>query len=167
MVKQSILMHVGHSLGWSSVFYIFGSLGVVWFTVWAKNASSGPTVDATVSSEERSYVVANTSDQVLLSPCPLPYAFALSPPLVTTTSECGFSVDTSAYRDVCSQSRSSRVCTIRDWLAAAARRLVIPCGAFSVFRLQLGKYRGSCCCPSPQSGRSSSATSATIGGASY
>jgi len=55
--------HMIASLGWSSVFFIFGSLGVVWFVLWLKTASSGPNEDPTVSPEERSFIVSNTCDQ--------------------------------------------------------------------------------------------------------
>lgn len=55
------------SIGWSSVFYIFGSLGVLWFAFWVQNASSGPTEDTIVSEEEKSLIVENTCDQVRLT----------------------------------------------------------------------------------------------------
>jgi len=60
----SLSPHMIASLGWSSVFYIFGSLGVAWFAFWVQNASSGPIGDKEVSPEEEDYIVANTCDQV-------------------------------------------------------------------------------------------------------
>ena len=46
------------------MFYIFGSLGVVWFALWFRKAASGPTNDPRVSDKEREYIVANTCEQV-------------------------------------------------------------------------------------------------------
>ena len=53
-----------HAFGWASVFYIFGSLGVVWFALWLRKAASGPLSDDRVSEREREYIVANTCEQV-------------------------------------------------------------------------------------------------------
>lgn len=53
-----------HAYGWASVFYIFGSLGVVWFVLWLRKAASGPVSDTRVSEKEREYIVANTCEQV-------------------------------------------------------------------------------------------------------
>ena len=53
-----------HSFGWTSVFYIFGSMGVFWFILWLQKAASGPTNDPLVSEKEKAYIVANTCDQV-------------------------------------------------------------------------------------------------------
>ncbi|KAI8112410.1 hypothetical protein M9434_003733 [Picochlorum sp. BPE23] len=47
-------------LGWSSVFYIFGSIGVAWFIWWVKRASSDPREDPLISAQERSYIVENS-----------------------------------------------------------------------------------------------------------
>lgn len=52
------------SIGWSSVFYIFGSLGVLWFAFWVQNASSSPVGDSLVSETEAEYIIENTCDQV-------------------------------------------------------------------------------------------------------
>ena len=54
------------SIGWSSVFYIFGSLGVLWFAFWVQNASSSPVGDSLVSEAESEYIIENTCDQVCL-----------------------------------------------------------------------------------------------------
>eukprot|EP00270_Netrium_digitus_P008353 TRINITY_DN2494_c0_g1_i1.p1 TRINITY_DN2494_c0_g1~~TRINITY_DN2494_c0_g1_i1.p1 ORF type:complete len:673 (+),score=143.62 TRINITY_DN2494_c0_g1_i1:86-2020(+) len=45
-----------HSLGWPSVFYSFGVLGIVWFLVWQRKAFSTPAEDPTVSDVERTYI---------------------------------------------------------------------------------------------------------------
>lgn len=46
------------------MFYIFGSLGVLWFAFWVQNASSGPLEDSAVSETESAYILENTCDQV-------------------------------------------------------------------------------------------------------
>ncbi|KXZ55458.1 hypothetical protein GPECTOR_2g1007 [Gonium pectorale] len=48
------------SFGWPSVFYAFGSLGVIWYLFWQSRVTSGPAEDPTLSSRERSYILANT-----------------------------------------------------------------------------------------------------------
>lgn len=72
--------HMIASLGWSSVFYIFGSLGVIWFTFWVRNASSSPNDSPTISDEERTYIVANTPDQAPVGK--IPWKLLLSKPPV-------------------------------------------------------------------------------------
>lgn len=41
------------SMGWPSVFYIFGSLGVLWYTAWSSKAASTPQDDPSISREEK------------------------------------------------------------------------------------------------------------------
>jgi ACS family sodium-dependent inorganic phosphate cotransporter len=41
------------AMGWPSVFYIFGSLGVLWYTAWSKRAASTPSDDPLISREEK------------------------------------------------------------------------------------------------------------------
>ncbi len=41
------------ALGWPSVFYIFGSLGIVWFIVWRNRAASTPSEDPELSAPEK------------------------------------------------------------------------------------------------------------------
>jgi ACS family sodium-dependent inorganic phosphate cotransporter len=40
-------------MGWPSVFYIFGSLGVLWYTAWNHRAASTPSDDPHISREEK------------------------------------------------------------------------------------------------------------------
>lgn len=47
-------------LGWPSVFYIFGSMGVAWFLWWNRKASSTPYDDPLISSEEEKYIIDNS-----------------------------------------------------------------------------------------------------------
>jgi len=48
---------------WPSVFYIFGSLGTVWFGYWLYNAESCPAEDPKMSEAERTYITANTIER--------------------------------------------------------------------------------------------------------
>ena len=44
------------TLGWESVFYVFGALGVLWFIVWALLVFNGPEFHPRISTEEREYL---------------------------------------------------------------------------------------------------------------
>ena len=48
--------HMVEVLTWPSVFYIFGSLGVVWYLVWQAKAASSPAADPAISKDERAYI---------------------------------------------------------------------------------------------------------------
>jgi hypothetical protein len=41
------------ALGWPSVFYVFGSMGVLWYLAWKKRAASTPSEDPLISREEK------------------------------------------------------------------------------------------------------------------
>ena len=60
----SLSPHMVQVLGWPSVFFIFGSLGVVWFAVWQKKAESLPSKDPTCSEQEKAYIKGNTVEPV-------------------------------------------------------------------------------------------------------
>ncbi|WIA14652.1 hypothetical protein OEZ85_003155 [Tetradesmus obliquus] len=49
------------ALGWPSVFYGFGSLGVLWYGLWSSKAASTPSEDPLCSNAEKAYILANTS----------------------------------------------------------------------------------------------------------
>ncbi|KAK9103662.1 hypothetical protein Sjap_020916 [Stephania japonica] len=46
-----------HKFGWPSVFFSFGSLGAIWFALWAKNAHSSPQEDPYLSAEEKRLIL--------------------------------------------------------------------------------------------------------------
>jgi len=48
---------------WPSVFFIFGSLGSVWFAAWSRLACSRPQDDERISLAEREYITANTIER--------------------------------------------------------------------------------------------------------
>uniref|UniRef100_A0A672UNR1 Solute carrier family 17 member 8 n=1 Tax=Strigops habroptila TaxID=2489341 RepID=A0A672UNR1_STRHB len=43
-------------IGWSSVFYIYGMFGIVWYMFWLLHAYESPAAHPTISSEERVYI---------------------------------------------------------------------------------------------------------------
>ncbi|MBN3303696.1 VGLU3 protein, partial [Amia calva] len=43
-------------IGWSSVFYVYGVFGIVWYTFWLLLAYGSPALHPTISEEERSYI---------------------------------------------------------------------------------------------------------------
>eukprot|EP00882_Tetradesmus_deserticola_P033934 GHRQ01038807.1.p1 GENE.GHRQ01038807.1~~GHRQ01038807.1.p1 ORF type:complete len:315 (+),score=126.96 GHRQ01038807.1:31-975(+) len=49
------------ALGWPSVFYIFGCLGLAWYSMWSSKAASTPSDDPVISNAEKAYILANTS----------------------------------------------------------------------------------------------------------
>jgi Major Facilitator Superfamily len=60
-----------HANGWPSVFYIFGSLGVIWWVVWSFFAASTPSDDPRITDSERKYISSNTSVAMVrcFAPC--------------------------------------------------------------------------------------------------
>ena len=69
-----------NSLGWPSVFYIFGVIGVAWFIWWSKRASSSPSEDFAISPAERRYITRNTAEAAPLQS--IPWKLLLSKPAV-------------------------------------------------------------------------------------
>mmetsp|Transcript_34740 Transcript_34740/g.75952 ORF Transcript_34740/g.75952 Transcript_34740/m.75952 type:complete len:547 (-) Transcript_34740:856-2496(-) len=55
--------HIIDWFDWPSVFYIFGSLGTVWFGYWVSTAASTPLEDPKITAAERDYIVANTVER--------------------------------------------------------------------------------------------------------
>ncbi|NXW73280.1 VGLU3 protein, partial [Hirundo rustica] len=43
-------------IGWSSVFYIYGMFGIIWYAFWLLHAYESPAVHPTITSEERIYI---------------------------------------------------------------------------------------------------------------
>jgi ACS family sodium-dependent inorganic phosphate cotransporter-like MFS transporter 5 len=53
---SALLCQYGFDGGWPSVFYVFGSVGVVWFIFWVLLAHSTPADHPRISSDERNYI---------------------------------------------------------------------------------------------------------------
>ncbi len=62
--------HMITAMGWPSVFYIFGSMGIGWFFLWQNRAASTPADDKDLSSAEKSYILANTTSQTKAATIP-------------------------------------------------------------------------------------------------
>lgn len=60
------------TLGWESIFYIFGAIGVVWFVAWTIVVKKSPQEDPFISEEEKNYIVQKLGnrkqDEVLTVP---------------------------------------------------------------------------------------------------
>ena len=43
-------------VGWESVFYVFGAIGIVWFIFWCFLVFDGPDVHPRISEEEKAFI---------------------------------------------------------------------------------------------------------------
>uniref|UniRef100_A0A5B7C0L1 Major facilitator superfamily (MFS) profile domain-containing protein n=1 Tax=Davidia involucrata TaxID=16924 RepID=A0A5B7C0L1_DAVIN len=59
-----------HKFGWSSVFYLFGSLGSIWFAVWLSKAHSSPKEDPELSAEEKRHILGGSVSKEPVSVIP-------------------------------------------------------------------------------------------------
>lgn len=62
---------LANTLGWESIFYIFGAVGLVWFIAWIIIVKKSPQEDPFISEEERTYIVhklGNQKQNQILSP---------------------------------------------------------------------------------------------------
>ncbi|KAL6785920.1 PHT4D [Auxenochlorella protothecoides x Auxenochlorella symbiontica] len=55
--------HLIHTVGWPTVFYAFGLLGVVWAVVWRARAASSPGQDPFISDAEREFISGGVAEQ--------------------------------------------------------------------------------------------------------
>ncbi|XP_019188601.1 PREDICTED: sodium-dependent phosphate transport protein 1, chloroplastic [Ipomoea nil] len=69
-----------HKFGWPSVFYSFGSLGTVWFTVWLSKAHSSPLDDPELLPEEKKLILRNSVSKEPVKS--IPWKLILSKPPV-------------------------------------------------------------------------------------
>lgn len=54
---------LANTLGWESIFYIFGAIGIVWFVAWTIIVKKSPQEDNYISEEERNYIVKSLGDR--------------------------------------------------------------------------------------------------------
>ena len=67
-------------LGWPSVFYLFGGLGVLWFVAWALLVHDGPDVHPRISPQEKLFLQVTRDTPFKLREGPLEH---LSAKLIT------------------------------------------------------------------------------------
>ncbi|GFG28742.1 hypothetical protein Cfor_02989 [Coptotermes formosanus] len=73
--------YLAEQFGWPYVFYVFGSVGLIWFAIWWSVVKDGPEEDARISPEELKYIqdsLGNTSLKDVVHPWG---KFLLSPPV--------------------------------------------------------------------------------------
>ncbi|XP_055339515.1 sialin-like [Paramacrobiotus metropolitanus] len=63
---------LAENLGWESIFYFFGALGVIWYAFWLLYASSTPESHPRISEEELDYILTAIGSQRGVSP-PVPW----------------------------------------------------------------------------------------------
>lgn len=51
------------TLGWESVFYVFGCIGLVWFLLWIFIVKRSPQDDPNITLEEREYIITSLGNQ--------------------------------------------------------------------------------------------------------
>lgn len=49
-------------VGWESIFYIYGGLGILWAAVWTASVGDGPETQCLISKAERKYIVDSLAD---------------------------------------------------------------------------------------------------------
>ncbi|XP_061493759.1 vesicular glutamate transporter 3 isoform X2 [Rhineura floridana] len=54
-------------IGWSSVFYIYGMFGIIWYMFWLLHAYESPAVHPTITTEERTYIETSIGGASLVS----------------------------------------------------------------------------------------------------
>lgn len=50
-------------VGWESVFYVFGAIGLAWFFLWIFIVKRSPQDDRNMTQEERNYIIASLGNQ--------------------------------------------------------------------------------------------------------
>lgn len=51
-------------LGWQSIFYVFGAIGVIWFILWLLIVKKSPADDPHLSITERDYIMISLGDEL-------------------------------------------------------------------------------------------------------
>ena len=57
-----ILCDNGFGVGWPSIFYLFGALGLVWFAAWMLLSAKSPDEHRFIGKVEMDYILAQTSN---------------------------------------------------------------------------------------------------------
>lgn len=78
------------SLGWPGIYYIFGSLGIVWSIIWTIFVGRSPEEDRFISEEEKNYIVSNRGESDKKLDTPWKSLFTSVPVLAITIGHISF-----------------------------------------------------------------------------
>ncbi|XP_046439306.1 putative inorganic phosphate cotransporter isoform X1 [Daphnia pulex] len=70
---SGILCEHGFDGGWPTVFYVFGTLGIVWFAVWMPLTADSPSRHLKISKEEKDYICSSLKDSIKRKSAPVPW----------------------------------------------------------------------------------------------
>ncbi|CAH1100735.1 unnamed protein product [Psylliodes chrysocephalus] len=59
VVAMPVCSLLASSLGWESIFYVFGAVGLLWCAIWTTFVSDTPVKDKSISSKEREYILSS------------------------------------------------------------------------------------------------------------
>ncbi|GAB0100068.1 hypothetical protein DMENIID0001_160510 [Sergentomyia squamirostris] len=68
-IAGTLIVH----LGWQSVFYIFGIIGIIWTAVYLQVVKSGPELDPHISQQEKSFILQRLESNDDYSKYPIPW----------------------------------------------------------------------------------------------
>ena len=73
VISMPLCSYLCESVGWDSVFYVFGALGILWFVVWALLVHDGPEIHPRISDEEKEYLQASLTECEAEKPARIPW----------------------------------------------------------------------------------------------
>ena len=78
VIAMPVSSYLCESRGWQSVFYVFGSLGCIWFLVWAVLIYDGPELHPRISERERTFIKASLRECEAEAPKSIPWCSILT-----------------------------------------------------------------------------------------
>ena len=78
VISLPVSSYLCEYLGWQSVFYVFGSLGCIWFLVWAVLIYDGPELHPRISERERTFIKASLRECEAEAPKSIPWCSILT-----------------------------------------------------------------------------------------
>ena len=73
VISMPLCSYLCEAVGWDSVFYVFGALGIIWFVVWALLVHDGPEIHPRISDEEKEYLQAALTECEAEKPARIPW----------------------------------------------------------------------------------------------
>ncbi|XP_015113575.1 putative inorganic phosphate cotransporter isoform X2 [Diachasma alloeum] len=71
---SGLILHYA-SMGWPAVFYVFGSIGVLWFIVWTMICYNNPSEHPFISEAEKKFLHERMSEHTHQKPPPVPWRY--------------------------------------------------------------------------------------------